>query len=352
MIANTFNDYFVNISTNLASTIPYTQTQFTQFLTGSYPDSFVFYPTDNNEITAIIKDINPNKSPGPACLDPSVVKQTAEPLAPILSYIFNISMGSGRVPDQLKIAKVLPIFKADDNRKFSNYRPISILPIFSKILERVVYVRLMKYLTKHNILSNNQFGFRKNHSTFMAVLDLIDNLSKSIDEKEFSVGVFIDLSKAFDTVNHKILIEKLSHYGIRRIPLLWFSDYLSNRKQFIKFNDVLSDYKTVNCGVPQGSILGPLLFLIYVNDISNCSSLLKLILFADDASLFSSGKDLTELIQIVNQELSVIATWFKSNKLSLNLKKPNVLFFVPKTRNIIKLLILKLMTNKLNRLAL
>ena len=191
MIANTFNDYFVNVGTNLASTIPYTQTKFTQFLTRSYPNSFVFYPTDNNEITAIIKDINPNKSPGPDCLDPSVVKQTAGPLPPTLSYIFNISMQSGRVPDQLKIAKVLPIFKADDNRKFSNYCPISILPIFSKILERVVYVRLMKYLTKHNILSNNQFGFRKNHSTFMAVLDLIDNLSKSIDEKEFSVGVFI-----------------------------------------------------------------------------------------------------------------------------------------------------------------
>ena len=139
-------------------------------------------------------------------------------------------MESGRVPDQLKIAKVLPIFKADDNRKFSNYCPISILPIFSKILERVVYARLMKYLTKHNIVSNNQFGFRKNHPTFMAVLDVIDNLSKSIDEKEFSVG-------AFDTVNHKILIEKLSHYGLRGTPLLWFSDYLSNRKQFIKFND-------------------------------------------------------------------------------------------------------------------
>ena len=118
-------------------------------------------------------------------------------------------MESGRVPDQLKIAKVLPNFKADDNRKFSNYLPISILPIFSKILERVPYVRLMKYLRKHNILSNNQFGFRKNHSTFMEVLDLIDNLSKSIDEKEFSVGVFIHLGKAFDTVNHKILIQKL-----------------------------------------------------------------------------------------------------------------------------------------------
>ena len=131
-------------------------------------------------------------------------------------------MESGRVPDQLKVAKVLPIFKADDNKKLSNYRPISILPIFSKILERVVYVRLIKYLTKHNILSDNQFGFRKNHSTFMAVLDLIDNLSNSIDKKEFSVGVFIDLSKAFDTVlvflHHKWLILPLSHTCLNTIP--------------------------------------------------------------------------------------------------------------------------------------
>ena len=151
-IANAFNDYFVNVGINLASKIPCTNTKFTQFLKRSYPNSFVFYPTDNYEIFSILRNINPNKSPGPDCLDPFVIKQAAEPLAPILSYIFNISMDSGRVPDQLKIAKVIPIFKADDNKKFSNYRPISILPIFSKILERVVYTRLVKYFTKHNSL--------------------------------------------------------------------------------------------------------------------------------------------------------------------------------------------------------
>ena len=164
MIANPFNDYFVNIGTNLASTIPYTQTKFTQFLTGSYPNTFVFYPTDNNEITAIIKDINPNKSPGPDCLDPSVVKQTAEPLAPTLSYNFNISMEQAGYQTNLKLPKSFLFLKLMTTENFTStvYRPTSIiLPIFSKILERVVYVRLMKYLTKHNILSNNQFGFRK-----------------------------------------------------------------------------------------------------------------------------------------------------------------------------------------------
>ena len=137
----------------------------------------------------------------------------------------------------------------------------------------------------------------------MALIELIDNLSKSIDNREFSIGIFIDLSKAFDTVNHKILIQKLHHYGIRGTSLLWFEDYLRNRQQFTKYNETLSNTGTIKCGVPQGSILGPLLFLLYINDISNCSNLVKFILFADDTSIFSSGKDLCKLVHNTNQEL-------------------------------------------------
>ena len=335
-IANNFNDYFVNVGSNLASKIPATHTNFLNFLKGSYPNSFVFYPTYDTEIFNIMMNLNPNKSPGPDNIDPLVCKLAAEPHTPIHTHIFNQSMEVGRVPDQLKIAKVIPIFKNDDNSKFSNYRPISILQIFSKVLEKIVYTRLLNYLTKFNILCDNQFGFRKNHSTFMAVLELVDNLSNSMDRKEFSVGVFIDLSKAFDTVNHKILLEKLLHYGIRGTPLNWFSDYLSNRKQFVKFNDTLSEQKTISCGVPQGSILGPLLFLIYINDISNCSSLLKIILNADDTSIFYSGKDLDQLLQSVNLELVKLSIWFKANKLSLNLKKTKSMIFCSRTKRYTK----------------
>ncbi len=174
--------------------------------------------------------------------DPFIIKQLAEPPAPILSNVFNKSMNTGRVPDKLKEAMITPVYKSDDHKSFGNYRPISISAIFSKILERIIYNRLLTYLDKMHILSSNQYGFRKNYSTYMALIELIDTLSSShsIDNNEYTIGIFVDLSKAFDTVDHKILISKLNHYGIRGTPLMWFADYLSDRKQTVKFRETIS----------------------------------------------------------------------------------------------------------------
>ena len=172
-----------------------------------------------------------------------------------------MSISTGVFPDSLKLAKVTPIFKADDRTLPSNYRPISVLPIFSKILEKIMHNRLVSFLDKHNILSNHQYGFREKHSTFMALISLIDKVTEEMENKYLTLGIFIDLSKAFDTINHDIMLYKLQHYGINGVLSKWFNSYLKNRQQFVQIGQSTSKTMTVVCGVPQGSILEPLLFI-------------------------------------------------------------------------------------------
>ena len=237
----------------------------------------------------------------------------------------------GIVPDQLKISPVVPLFKAGDRSNFSNYRPVSVLPAFSKLFGRAFYNRLSNEL---NILCKDQNGFRKGYSTSFGLIDLYDKISAALDNKEFAVGIFMDLSKAFDTVNYEILFKKLNHYGIRGKALGWIKSYLSNRFQFVHFNNCASTLTLITCEVPQGSILGPLLFLIYINDICNVSSVAKLILFADDTNLFFSHKDPVYLIELLNQEISKFSQWLITNRLLLNLDKTEFILFKPRQKKV------------------
>lgn len=188
-------------------------------------------------------------------------------------------------------------------------------------------------MNKNNILSSNQFGFRSGHSTALAVSLFIERIYDALDENEYAIGLFLDLSKAFDTVNHNILIRKLSYYGIRGLPLQWIRSYLSNRKQYVSYNGHDSNLHDIECGVPQGSILGPLLFLIYINDLCYQSDVLYNILFADDSNFLVSGKNLHNLVHTMNTELCKLSEWFKCNRLSLNVKKTRFIVFHTKTKN-------------------
>lgn len=251
-----------------------------------------------------------------------------------LTHICNISFSTGVVPSQLKVAKVKPLFKSGEPDIFTNYRPISLLPVFSKVLERLFYNRLINFVN-NNILYERQYDFRHKLSTSLAVIDLLKDVTDSIDKNAHTIGVFIDLKKAFDTVDHKIMLKKLNFYAVRGIPLKWLDSYLSNRYQYVSYNDVSSCKLPVVCGVPQGSILGPLLFIIYVNDMCESSKLLKFILFADDTNIFYSNNNSDDLETVVNNELFKLTIWFKANKLSLNISKTNYMLFRSNRRNCI-----------------
>ena len=245
----------------------------------------------------------------------------------ILKHIFNISLAKGVFPDKLKRARVTPIFKKGNNTLVTNYRPISVLPCFSKLLERIMYNRLYKFVLESNILYQKQFGFQNAHSTEHAILQSVNQIIEAFSQGKYTLGVFLDLSKTFDTVNHNILQEKLKAYGIQPENLKWFRNYLSNRKQFILYDDFKTEVKIVKCRVPQGSILGPLLFLVFVNDLSNSTKVLDLVLFADDTNLFCSDSNIRTLFETANQELSQINDWFLPNRLSLNVEKTKYVLF-------------------------
>ena len=249
-----------------------------------------------------------------------------------LVYLFNTSLETSRFPDPWKIARVSPIFKDGDKTEKSNYRPISLLPGVSRILKKLVFNQLYRYLNDNYFINSNQFGFRELHSTVTCLLKNTDDWHNGMDTGNLAGMVFIDLKKAFDTVDYLILCRKLESYGVLHRELAWFGSYLSNRVQYCRVNGVHSQIENIEIGVPQGSCLGSLLFLVYINDLPRALNNSIISMYADDTSLCFKSKDLSRLNEALNEDLSHLDTWMISNKLSLNVAKPQSTLVPTKAR--------------------
>ena len=321
-IGNILNTYFVNIGNNLAKTCNTSHSQ--SLPTQSIPrtlNSFFLNPVTCSEINKLILNLDESKSNGPDQPQNKFIKIGHKAITPILTKLINRCFQSGIFPSILKKSTVMPIFKAGDRRMPTNYRPISLLPPFAKIIERCIHSRLTNFFIKNQIIDTNQYGFQKGISTEMAISKVFEELALRMDKKLTTCAIFLDIRKAFDSVNHEILIEKLGRYGIRGTPLKLLVSFLQNRYQSVFINGTKSEAKQIKCGVPQGSVLGPLLFLCFINDLPKVSSFFNTSLFADDACLISSSTSTTQLQDIVNNELIKISNWMATNKLCLNYEK-------------------------------
>ena len=334
-IASMFNTFFIDSVSKIAENIPYMNETYDTYLPNPIKNTMFLDYVEPYEIKAVIDKIKPKTSTGFDDISCKMLKLSTAYIIEPLTHIVNISFSNGIMPDGTKTAKVIPIFKSGEPCIASNYRPVSILPAFSKILEKVMYSKVVKFLDKHNVLYSHQYGFRAKHNTTQPIIHLLDHCAKANSTKtvNFTSALFCDLSKAFDVINHNVLLHKLATYGIRGIALDWFKSYLSNRKQFVRYGSHNSTLTDIVHGVPQGSILGPLLFFIYINDIG-FSKDCNILSFADDTTIYMTSDSLPDLFKIANVKIDHMHKWFSANKLYLNSKKTKYMIISPPNQSI------------------
>ena len=319
-IADALNEHFVSKGPKLASKLPNLNQSILKCMGPRNPNSMKFDESSIPEVVKIVHNFEVKNSTGNDNIPVILLKWCIHLIAPILTSIFNKCGNMGIYPESLKTGKVTPLFKSGDRTDADNFRPITLLTLINKIFEKLIHEKMVAFINKHEILSNSQYGFRKGHSTSHAVTHLSESVIKHLENKKVCALLFIDLKSAFDTVNIHLLLSKLDHYGFRGNILKLLSSYLQGRKQFIKSGLIESCVLDVVCGVPQGSVLGPLLFTLYINDIVNCSKF-ESILFADDAALLLADTTLKKLKKEVNTEVKLMHDWLVTSKLTLNLKK-------------------------------
>ena len=286
------------------------------------------------DIEKVVKDINTVKASSVPFISGSVLKDAFMVIPMQLCYMYNLSFTRGIFPDDWKIANVIPLKKGGDPTDVNNLRPVSLLPLPGKIAERLIHTHISAFVEEKGLLSNKQGGFRKGRSTISTVAELTDNILLGLNNKEYTLASFIDLKKAFDTINHNILLQKLSFFGLSITIINWIRNYLSNRRQKCSVNGMASEELGISCGVPQGSILGPLLFLLYVNDISTNLLHSNVLLYADDTVIFAKHADEGTTHQWVSADLELLYKWCNRNQLTINLSKTKLMLFG--TKNMLK----------------
>lgn len=333
IVANIFNGYFSSIANDLRLNINkdriYIKNDNIQvdFVKEKYITNSIFlYPTTQMEIKTIINSLSTRKAPGYDLISPALIKNIADSIAEHLTYLVNFSLSSGEFPSDLKNAIIIPLHKKSDKLNPSNFRPIALLSIFSKIFEKILKTRLVNFLENEGFFSKNQFGFQKKLNTENALLDFFGKVFEGMNDGDFCAGLFVDVMKAFDTVDHSILLDKMCKAGIRGVANQWFRSYLSGRKQRVRVGDVLSEEVEASYGIPQGSVLSGPLFLIYVNSLCDGKFQGKLTAFADDTSLFYRSSSALELKNIMQNDIKKLRIWFTDNYLVMSPKTQALVF--------------------------